>query len=57
MNIDKYITTKNQDLNVASTSGIQTNASVVEPLSDKSDQIVAEEIVHKFPEVREQVVL
>lgn len=47
MNIDKYITTKNQDLNVASTSGIQTNASVVEPLSDKSDQIVAEEIVHK----------
>ena len=28
MNIDKYITTKNQDLNVAYTFGIQTNASV-----------------------------
>lgn len=44
INIDKYITTKNQDLNVASTSGIQMNASVVEPLSDKTDQIAAEDI-------------
>lgn len=45
MNIGKYITTKNQDLNVASTSEIQANASVVESLSDKSDQLAVEEIV------------
>ena len=37
MNKDKYISTKNQDLNVASTSGIQANASV--------DQIAVEDIV------------
>ena len=54
MNTDKYITTKNQAMNVASTSEIQTNASVVEPLSDKSDQIAVEDIV---AEVRRQVVL
>ncbi|XP_065675802.1 zinc finger MYM-type protein 5-like [Hydra vulgaris] len=39
MNIEKYITTKNQDLNVTSTSEIATNASV--------DQIVIEDIVDK----------
>ena len=37
MNIDKCITKKNQVLSVASTSGIQTNASVV--------QIAVEDIV------------
>ncbi|CAD0206693.1 unnamed protein product [Chrysodeixis includens] len=45
MNIDKYIRTKNQELNVASTSAIQTNASAVEPLSGKSDGIATQEIV------------
>ena len=50
MNIDKYITTKNEDLNMPSTSGIQINVSVAEPLSDKSNQITedcVEEIVDK----------
>lgn len=45
MNIDKYITTKNQHLNVASTSEIQTNASTVEPLSGKSKGIAAQDFV------------
>ena len=39
MNIAKYSTTKNQDLNVASTSGIQAKASL--------DQIAVEDIVDK----------
>lgn len=50
MNIDKYITTKNEDLYMPSTSGIQMNLSVAEPLSDKSSQIIedcVEEIVDK----------
>ncbi|KAL4710182.1 hypothetical protein ACJJTC_006479 [Scirpophaga incertulas] len=39
MNLNKYITTKNEDLNMPSTSGVQINVSVAEPLSDKSNQI------------------
>ena len=49
MNIDKYITTKNQDLNVAFTSGIQTNAPV--------DQIAVEDIEDKVYRSERQVVL
>lgn len=45
MNIDKYIPTKNQDLNVTYSSEIQANASVVELLSDKSNQIAVQGIV------------
>ncbi|KAG5899725.1 hypothetical protein JTB14_030113 [Gonioctena quinquepunctata] len=50
MNIDKYITTKNEDLNMPSTSGMEMNVSIAEPLSNKSDQMIGdcvEEIVDK----------
>ena len=54
MNVDKYIT-KNQVLNVASTSEIHTNASVVEPLSNKSDQIAVEEIMEPLSDKSDQI--
>ncbi|GBP25800.1 hypothetical protein EVAR_94819_1 [Eumeta japonica] len=50
MNIDKYIKTKNEDLNMPSTSEIQMNVLVEEPLSDESNQMIeycVEEIVDK----------
>ncbi|KAG5862923.1 hypothetical protein JTB14_019737 [Gonioctena quinquepunctata] len=50
MNIDKYITTENEDLNMPSTSGMEMNVSIAEPLSDKSYQMIGdcvEEIVDK----------
>ncbi|KAG5885299.1 hypothetical protein JTB14_002856 [Gonioctena quinquepunctata] len=50
MNIDKYITTKNEELNMPSTSGMEMNVSIAEPLSDKSDQMIGDcvkEIVDK----------
>ncbi|KAG5899695.1 hypothetical protein JTB14_030092 [Gonioctena quinquepunctata] len=50
MNIDKYITRKNEDLNMPSTSGMEINVSIAEPLPDKSDQMIGdcvEEIVDK----------
>ena len=39
MNVDKYITTKSKDLSVASTSGIQTNASVDHSLITSVDVV------------------
>lgn len=45
MNIDKYIITKNQGIHVASTSGIHSHVSVLEPPSVKPDRIDLEEIV------------
>ncbi|KAG5874922.1 hypothetical protein JTB14_019590 [Gonioctena quinquepunctata] len=56
MNIVKYITTKNEDLNMPSSSGMEMNVSIAEPLSDKSDQMIGdcvEEIVDKVSQKNE----